>query len=141
VLDVTDGIGLFSSPIFNVNVNISYYWVTVSNSREGKKVRIVHPDSYLVYAETLNFMENRCKLSAKTGGAGAFWREYYNFKNYFAEFKYNSCLTAHKSQGSTYQKVAVVYDDMDKCGNLDERNRLIYTACSRPSKLLVIYKK
>lgn len=81
------------------------------------------------------------------------WKEYYNFKescmllcnvrnstgtiNYPRDIDYGFALTAHKSQGSTFDTVFVDVEDIvyDKYGhpytNIDEVRRRLYVACSR----------
>jgi len=66
------------------------------------------------------------------------WREYYRLSERFANTKYNYAITAHKSQGSTYDHVFIIEDDMDFNKRNLERNRIKYTACTRPSKFLHI---
>ena len=48
-------------------------------------------------------------------------------------------ITAHKSQGSTYENVYVDVKDILTCRNENEKYNLIYTALSRASKRLYIY--
>lgn len=88
------------------------------------------------------------------------WKTYYNFKNsnlllndirnasMEVEFKksidYGFAITAHKSQGSTYDTVFVDLKDMiyDKLGipytDIDELNRRLYVACSRAKSKLYL---
>lgn len=69
------------------------------------------------------------------------WAVYYNVLGWTADVVYNYAITAHKSQGSTYQNVLVMKDDLDKNSNVEERNRITYTASTRASKLLVMFGK
>ena len=55
------------------------------------------------------------------------------------EFQYGDVITCHKSQGSTFENVVVLeegfpYED-------DMHRRWLYTACTRPSKKLVLVEK
>lgn len=67
------------------------------------------------------------------------WKAYYDFVEQFADIKYNHALTVHKSQGSTFKKVAINLKDIRRNTNLVERERLLYTAVTRASDLLIIY--
>ena len=66
------------------------------------------------------------------------WQPYYQMMERFASVKYNYAITAHKSQGSTYQIVFLIEDDIDKNPKYIERNRIKYTASTRPKLLLNI---
>lgn len=92
------------------------------------------------------------------------WRDYYNFKEscllltniidgcgnmlYNRDIDYGFALTAHKSQGSTFDTVFVDVNNIvyDKYGNpynnAEEINRRLYVACSRAkNKLYLRYGK
>ena len=68
------------------------------------------------------------------------WKDYFTFVEIFAEFKYNHALTVHKSQGSTYKQTIVNVQDVNKNFNSKEKKRLFYTAVTRASDLLILYK-
>ena len=52
---------------------------------------------------------------------------------------YSYEITAHKAQGSTYDNAFVLEADMDINRKIKERNRIKYTAFTRPKyKLFVI---
>lgn len=69
------------------------------------------------------------------------WKEYYKLGEMFARVKYNYAITAHKAQGSTYDNVFIIEDDIDQNNKLLERNRIKYTACTRPRNTLHILSK
>ena len=48
------------------------------------------------------------------------------------DFDYGYAITAHKSQGSTYQHVFVIESNMDRNRKTKERNQIKYVALSRP---------
>lgn len=50
-------------------------------------------------------------------------------------------FSVHNCQGSTYKHVFIMEDDIDTNQNVYERNRIKYTAFSRPSKKLYIVRK
>ena len=68
------------------------------------------------------------------------WKDYYDFKEGFADMKYNHAITVHKSQGSTYKQAIVNIKNIGLNKNKTERTRLLYTAVTRASKLLILYK-
>jgi exodeoxyribonuclease-5 len=60
-------------------------------------------------------------------------------KEFFA-VRYSYAITCHKSQGSTYNIAVVREDDVEANRNTYEKNRILYTACTRPRRdLVVIY--
>jgi ATP-dependent exoDNAse (exonuclease V) alpha subunit len=83
---------------------------------------------------------NLKKIAVKSRDNRA-WKEYYKLDEMFARVKYNYAITAHKAQGSTYKNVFIIEDDIDQNKKLLERNRIKYTACTRPSKTLHILSK
>ncbi len=57
------------------------------------------------------------------------------------DIDYGFCLTVHKSQGSTYENVIILEDDIDKNYNVVERNRIKYVAFTRPKQKAIIFNK
>jgi AAA domain/UvrD-like helicase C-terminal domain/SWIM zinc finger len=71
------------------------------------------------------------------------WFRYHNLLGQFADMAYAFAITAHKSQGSTFQNVFLDMKDMSKMPkgrSVKERNQLIYTAATRSAKRLFIYQ-
>lgn len=66
------------------------------------------------------------------------WREYYRLRDTFAAVKYNYALTCHSSQGSTFNNCIMVYSDISRNNNEEERKRILYTAATRPKEILYI---
>lgn len=102
-------------------------------------IRIIHENSEADY--------NRiCQLQitlAKTYPRGSYqsksaWMDYYKFIEHWHRVKYSYCVTAHKSQGSTYDTAYVLQWDIMANRDIFERNRILYTACTRPSRNLYI---
>jgi hypothetical protein len=68
------------------------------------------------------------------------WKDYFNFKEKVVDIGYGYAITAHKVQGSTYNTAYVIEDDiMSFPGGVEQTNRMMYTAVSRPKNRLVIY--
>jgi len=60
------------------------------------------------------------------------WMDYYSVKSLFHAVKHGYSLTSHKGQGSTYDHAVVDMTDIMRSYNIQERNRIFYTACTRP---------
>lgn len=96
-----------------------------------KKIDILHEAYQDIYVTLIKSLAHRGKKTGK-------WAEYYNLMERFAKVKYNYAITAHKSQGSTYENVFIIEDDIEKNPRTIEKNRIKYTAFTRPKKMLFI---
>lgn len=68
------------------------------------------------------------------------WPAFWQFKELFADLAPCHALTTHRGQGSTYRTAFVDLDDLwvNYLRNPHEGLRMIYTACTRPSKTLAL---
>lgn len=68
------------------------------------------------------------------------WDEFWEYKGRYADIDFGYAITAHKSQGSTYD--IVVVDEKDIMGTSatsnQEKSELIYTALTRPRKTAIV---
>ena len=68
------------------------------------------------------------------------WDEFWGYKGRYADVDFGYAITAHKSQGSTYD--IVVVDEKDIMGTSatsnQEKSELIYTALTRPRKTAIV---
>jgi len=102
-------------------------------------IRIVHEESEDLYDTIIGKLRVLAK-SHKQGGyeARSAWMDYFGFIEEWHRVKYNYAITAHKSQGSTYKQVVVLEYDMEHNRKTFEKNRILYTACTRPSHCLIV---
>jgi exodeoxyribonuclease-5 len=129
----------------NAEYSIKYYYTKVRIFEDYMyneyMLRIIHEDS----EETFNKLCTLQKVLANSYTPGSYkfksaWVDYYNFLQNWHQVKYSYAITAHKSQGSTYENAYVLKWDIETNYNIYERNRILYTACTRPSKnLFVVY--
>tara|TARA_R110000851_G_scaffold97156_1_gene210660 strand:+ start:54 stop:1355 length:1302 start_codon:yes stop_codon:yes gene_type:complete len=130
--------GVFDSTTTYNPIEFKYYAVNVKKSEEtGQMVDniiIIHEDSQAAYDKLLANLRSMCKSRVIP------WVDYYKFKEGFASMKYNHAITVHKSQGSTYGQTIVNIKNLGLNRNKTERARLLYTAVTRASKLLILYK-
>lgn len=96
-----------------------------------KFIDILHEESENIYKVLIARLVKYGKETKK-------WQPYFQMVERFAKVKYNYAITAHKSQGSTYQIVFIIEDDIDSNKRYIERNRIKYTACTRPKLFLHI---
>lgn len=80
---------------------------------------------------------NRNKALAAQGRKGD-WLPYYELKDAFADVRPAYAMTAHKSQGSTFENVFVDVLDIFRNRDRAEAMRCLYVACSRASHHLIL---
>jgi ATP-dependent exoDNAse (exonuclease V) alpha subunit len=101
-------------------------------------IDILHEDSESYF----NVLAGKLKkIAIEKRGKEKSWIKYYDFIRRFADVSYAYAITAHKSQGSTYNTAFVLEDDIDVNTNIVERNRIKYTAFTRSSKKLYVLKR
>jgi exodeoxyribonuclease-5 len=124
-------------------ISLKYYSTTVSyldedDDLQRKTISILHEDS----ENDFNKLANILKLRAiRKAGKDKTWIQYYNFIRRFADVNFAYCITAHKSQGSTYNTAFVLEDDIDMNFDIVERNRIKYTAYTRASRKVYVLKR
>jgi exodeoxyribonuclease-5 len=124
-------------------ITLKYYETVVSYlDDEDKTVRvniqILHEDSEVDFKKLANLLKLR---AIEKKGKDKSWLVYYNFLRKYADVNYGYCITAHKSQGSTYNTTFVLEDDIDMNWEIVERNRIKYTAYTRSSRKLYVIKR
>ena len=101
-------------------------------------IEILHENSEIEFQKFANVL----KLKAiEKKGADKSWLHYYNFLRRYADVSFGFSITVHKSQGSTYNTVFVLEDDIDMNLDVIERNRIKYTAYTRASKKVYVLKR
>jgi len=67
------------------------------------------------------------------------WQRFWNLKNQFHQIRHGFCLTSHRLQGSTLERIFV--DQSDVLANPDEREayRALYVLTTRPTKALYTF--
>jgi ATP-dependent exoDNAse (exonuclease V) alpha subunit len=131
--------------VLSEEYTIKYYKATVRVYNGGifnqYMLRIVHEESEGVFDKLCQLQTSLAK-SFKKGSfeAKSSWIDLYAFKQFYHSVKYSYCISAHKSQGSTYHTAVVLEYNIRDNPNVYERNRILYTSCTRPShNLYIIY--
>ncbi len=126
-----------------IEVKLKFYDAVVSylndeDEIEKTSIEILHEDSEAEFSKIANLL----KLKAiEKKGRDRSWIDYYDFMRNFADVSFAYAITAHKSQGSTYNTTFVLEDDIDVNINVVERNRIKYTAYTRSSKKVYVLKR
>ena len=100
----------------------------------GKLVRLLclHPASMAQY-------QHDCELLAADARAKPqLWPKFWRLKELFHDIRYAYAITAHRSQGSTYEDTWVDYGDILLNRNRREAFQCLYVACSRPTTRLYL---
>lgn len=103
--------------IENVEPQLSF---TITGDKEGLK-------------DLLNFVAKSIQ-----DGNGLTWFQFWLLNKYFADLRPAYAMTAHKSQGSTFDNVFVDVQDIMGNPNTDEALRCLYVAVSRASQNVVL---
>jgi hypothetical protein len=123
-------------------VKLPIYEARVSHEGEVKNfynVSILHPDGIHARQQILTEMESVI-YKAPPFKRGDLWKKFWNFYDRYLQFKYNYCITAHKSQGSTYEHALVIEQDILNNPNEKERAKIRYVAVTRPKTSLYVIR-
>lgn len=119
--------------VYKLNVKI---FDPMSDRYFNRILRVIHEDSWDQYQDVLN----KAKKAAIIKKEASFWVTYFDIMKWSANIGYGYAITAHKSQGSTYNNVMLIEEDIDTNYKVVERNRIKYTSYSRASERLYILK-
>jgi exodeoxyribonuclease-5 len=107
---------------------------------EGITVDAYIPLNAAEFENQLSAMWNEWRQMKAEGdyNAGGLSRKIWALKNAFASIRHAYALTAHKSQGSTFETAVIDYPDLCRMKSTFEFNRALYVACTRASKHLAV---
>jgi superfamily I DNA/RNA helicase len=108
--------------------------------KKETRIHILHESSTSEFKQYQEGQKKRALATKEPYLRSKVWSKYYAIEKKFAWMKYNYAITAHKSQGSTYNNVMMLNWDMDKNSKIEERNRIKYVAATRPRHMLYIVK-
>lgn len=115
-----------------------YYDCLVQGMDKIGNIHILHEKEEKRYTQTLRSLAKDAVDDKELSSRLKKWRKYYSFMENFAQVKYNYAITAHCSQGSTYENCFVLQSDILINRNSDESRRILYTSFTRPRKMLYI---
>ena len=127
--------GQFVLPYYDTKVR----FYDMFGTERTERINIPTDIGMQVLNEVLELMAAQAKSYQKGSyQASGLWKEFYNFKKAFADISYAYAGTVHTSQGGTFDNVVVMNCDIGCNPKVVERNKILYTACSRPSERLFI---
>lgn len=96
-------------------------------------LRPLHPSSQGVFNRQCEELAQRAKTENKR-----LWGAFWSLKEAFHGVRHGYAITAHKSQGSTYDSAFVDFRDILINRNAVEARRCLYVACTRPKYQLFL---
>lgn len=124
-------------------IELKYYSTKVSYKNDNDEsiiheIEILHEDSEKDFLRFSNVLK---KNAIDRKGTDKTWIRYYNFLRRYADVSYSYSISCHKSQGSTYDTVFVLDDDINTNWEIVERNRIKYTAYTRASRKVYVLRR
>jgi exodeoxyribonuclease-5 len=117
-----------------------YYALDVLNEGERYTLKLLHEDSFLSFNNALESLKKEAIKTKDNYARRLKWVNYFKLSEKYIDAKYNYALTVHKSQGSTFDNSIVIYCDILRIKNIEERNKLLYTSITRAkNNLYLIY--
>lgn len=95
-------------------------------------VWLVHPDA------RSEWEHEKARLGHEARGNGRLWKNFWGFVESFHQARHAYAITAHRSQGSTYNAAFVDFRDIMLNRERSEAVRCAYVAFTRPKKELYI---
>lgn len=126
--------------ILSIETNGSAYDVHDGTERKNCTIQVVSRNDIAKYKDILQEMAAKAKRQANGPLKRELWRQFWKYKGFYADVDFGYAITAHKSQGSTYD--IVVVDEKDIMGTTatsnQEKSELIYTALTRPRNTAIV---
>lgn len=95
--------------------------------------------AYVIHQDSARDLDNKlARMAAMCRAKKLPWRAFWEYKESFNDIRPCHCITAHKSQGSTYENTFVNVTDIYANRNIYEALRILYVASSRASHRLIM---
>lgn len=115
-------------------------YTRTGNEQKDCVIQVVSRNDIGLYNNKLNELASRAKRQTNRALKKQAWSDFWEYKGRYADVDFGYAITAHKSQGSTYD--IVVVDEKDIMGTSatsnQEKSELIYTALTRPRKTAIV---
>lgn len=110
------------------------------NEQKDCVIQVVSRNDIRLYNQKLWELASHAKRQTNRALKKQAWDDFWEYKGRYADVDFGYAITAHKSQGSTYD--IVVVDEKDIMGTTatsnQEKSELIYTALTRPRKTAIV---
>lgn len=126
--------GDYSETIQVYSVRVKYY---TDDTELFARFIIVHESSEGKYLALYN-KAKQWAIEAPGTIKGKMWKQYYSIEAAVAWVNYNYAISSHCSQGSTFDSALVLQWDFQVSKHIEERNMLLYVACTRARNTLFI---
>lgn len=115
-------------------------YTRTGNEQKDCVIQVVSRNDIGLYNQKLQELASRAKRQTNRALKKQTWSDFWEYKGRYADVDFGYAITAHKSQGSTYD--IVVVDEKDIMGTTatsnQEKSELIYTALTRPRKTAIV---
>lgn len=115
-------------------------YTRTGNEQKDCVIQVVSRNDIGLYNQKLQELASYAKRQTNRALKKQAWNDFWEYKGRYADVDFGYAITAHKSQGSTYD--IVVVDEKDIMGTTatsnQEKSELIYTALTRPRKTAII---
>lgn len=115
-------------------------YTRTGNEQKDCVIQVVSRNDIVLYNQKLQELASKAKRQTNRALKKQAWSDFWEYKGRYADVDFGYAITAHKSQGSTYD--IVVVDEKDIMGTTatsnQEKSELIYTALTRPRKTAIV---
>lgn len=115
-------------------------YTRTGNEQKDCVIQVVSRNDIGLYNQKLQELASYAKRQTNRALKKQAWSNFWEYKGRYADVDFGYAITAHKSQGSTYD--IVVVDEKDIMGTTatsnQEKSELIYTALTRPRKTAIV---
>jgi hypothetical protein len=105
--------------------------ITLDDNRRASAL-VLHPSSIPTYNDMLNALSSEAKARPRL------WKKFWEFKEAFHQLRHAYALTAHRAQGSTYDRAYVCFQDILLNRDRQEAFKCFYVAATRPKTWLYL---
>lgn len=115
-------------------------YTRTGNEQKDCVIQVVSRNDIGLYNQKLQELASYAKRQTNRALKRQAWSDFWEYKGRYADVDFGYAITAHKSQGSTYDIVVVDEKDiMDTTATSNqEKSELIYTALTRPRKTAIV---
>lgn len=115
-------------------------YTRTGNEQKDCVIQVVSRNDIGLYNQKLQELASYAKRQTNRALKKQAWSDFWEYKGRYSDVDFGYAITAHKSQGSTYD--IVVVDEKDIMGTTatsnQEKSELIYTALTRPRKTAIV---